>query len=507
MSVTKASVGDLSTSALAHATFVLSLVAIAIALPAEAYHSSRGVFIVFGIIGAWRYGWWLLNFARSLYYRKVDYPRLRQAAEQAQRMSSPGRVFFLVTTYKVDRKVTRKVYEAVFQCALVSGRRVDVIASIVEDEDAEIIRRVFEETVESEHIRIEIIKAAPTGKRDALVVGLRSIAEHQPNAQDILVVVDGDSVVPWDLIPRAAPFFSLGRHVGALTTDEICEAPTASFWYRRWFDLRFAQRQMLMCSLGLSRRVLTLTGRTSLFRANLATDPTFIRQIQLDWIDHWRLGTFTFVTGDDKSSWYWLLKNGYHMLYLPDVTVTAYESQPSGSFVGSSVSLMRRWFGNMLRTNGRALQISPRKIGWFTWWSILDQRVSMWTGLTGSTFALLATALKSVWVAPIYLLWVLASRYLITLSLLSVRSRASVVDPFLLYYNQIVGSVVKLFVLAHLDKQKWTRQSSGLQNVAGEGVLKAGVSNYIFVLSLLVLTTGVALFSGMLEAEVLLNMR
>ena len=47
--------------------------------------------------------------------------------------------------------------------------------------------------------------------------------------------------------------------------------------FRDWFALRFTQRQMMMSSMGLGGRVLTLTGRMSVFRADLATDPGFIR--------------------------------------------------------------------------------------------------------------------------------------------------------------------------------------------------------------------------------------
>ncbi len=66
-----------------------------------------------------------------------------------------------------------------------------------------------------------------------------------------------------------------------------------------------------------------------------------------------------FLTGDDKSTWFWLPKRGYEMAYLPDVRSVSMESQPKPGFVDSAVALMLRWFGNMLRTNGRALALGP----------------------------------------------------------------------------------------------------------------------------------------------------
>src|SRR3712207_8055454 len=69
----------------------------------------------------------------------------------------------------------------------------------------------------------------------------------------------------------------------------------------------------------------TLFPYTTLFRS--VCNPEFIRQVELDYIDHWRLGRFKFLTGDDKSSWFWLLRNGYKMLYVPDVRSEEHTSE------------------------------------------------------------------------------------------------------------------------------------------------------------------------------------
>lgn len=71
---------------------------------------------------------------------------------------------------------------------------------------------------------------------------------------------------------------------------------------------------------------------------------------------------------------------------------------------------MTRWFGNMLRSNGRALSLGPRKIGLFTWWSILDQRVGIWTTLSGPISVLVATVLIAPMVLPAYIGWVMFTR-------------------------------------------------------------------------------------------------
>jgi glycosyltransferase Alg8 len=277
--------------------------------------------------------------------------------------------------------------------------------------------------------------------------------------------VDGDTCVPLDIVSESAPMFTNPK-MGALTTDEgiIIEKKNL---FREWFILRFNQRQVMMCSMGLSKRVLTLTGRMSVFRADLATNPDFIRGISQDFLNHWRLGKIPFLTGDDKSTWYWLLKNGYQMGYLPDVQSFSMETQPRPGFLDSSKVLMVRWFGNMMRTNGRALRLSPNLIGRFTWWSILDQRVSMWTTLVGPISVAISAIFYSPLVIPAYISWVLITRYVFCVVLSLFRGTwFPISQPPILYFGQISGAIVKIFVFFRLDRQRWTRQGSG----SGEAV-------------------------------------
>jgi glycosyltransferase Alg8 len=288
--------------------------------------------------------------------------------------------------------------------------------------------------------------------------------------------------------------------VGALTTDEAAIIDRQNL-FKDWFVLRFHQRQVMMCSMGLSRHVLTLTGRMSVFRACLATDPGFIRGVGHDHLDHWRLGRVNFLTGDDKSTWYWLLRNGYEMLYMPDVQSQSVETQPRDTFYDSAKTLMVRWFGNMMRTNGRALRLSPRSIGFFTWWSILDQRVSMWTTLVGPTSVFLTAVIYTPIVIPLYIAWVMMTRYLFcTIIALFNGVWFPVTHPFILYFGQVAGAVIKSFVLFRLDKQKWTRQGAGGGKVvvALYDRIKAYESTAFHALALTWLAVGI-LFLNTLE--------
>ena len=125
------------------------------------------------------------------------------------------------------------------------------------------------------------------------------------------------------------------------------------------------------------------------------------------------------------------------------------------------------WYGNMMRTNGRALRLPPSRIGYFTWWSIFDQRVSMWTTLVGPISVLLTAVIKDLSIIPLYIAWVMFTRYLMVAAISLNRGEwFPITHPPILYFSQIVGASLKTFVFFRLDKQKWTRQNASSQGAA-----------------------------------------
>ena len=107
--------------------------------------------------------------------------------------------------------------------------------------------------------------------------------------------------------------------------------------------------------------------------------------------------------------------------------------------------------------------LGPARLGVFTYYVLLDQRVSMWTSLLGLTAATIAGFKYGPAAFAAYLLWVGLSRLWMTLLLtFSTGHRVSPLWPLLLYYNQIVGSVTKIYAFFHMDQQSWTRQKTVL---------------------------------------------
>ncbi|WP_395813137.1 glycosyltransferase [Devosia sp.] len=484
---------------LGHLVYILLVAAVVLTVPSPTADAEvRAVLVVIGLIGLWRYGWAMLHLGRSLWFRKVWFPPLRKRAEAALSEDGVGHAFMLLTSFRIDEPTTTKVYAGAFRAAARAAGGATVVASIVEPADEWLISHLATAMYgESLPFGLEFVRIPGTGKRDALAHGFRAIAKHQPGPHDTVSVIDGDSIVPDDLIERCAGFFLVDARLGALTTDEVCTVEGAEI-FRKWYSMRFVQRQILMCSNGLSKRVLTLTGRMSMFRAQLACDPTFIDHIQNDEIEHWRLGKIRMLTGDDKSSWFWLLSRGYHIYYVPDVVVETIEQPPSPNFVESARVLMTRWFGNMLRTNARALALGPHKIGFFTWWAVLDQRLSMWTSLSGLSLAVLGSFFVSGWTLVYYVLWVMISRYLVVLSFLTTRPVVSVWYVPLLYFNQIFGSFIKILVFFRLDRQRWTRQNTTLKpsDTPIFDRFKRYSSVYVTVVAVAVYLAALAVVSG-----------
>ncbi len=485
--------------ALSHGAYFAVVVLLVSLVPkgflGDVQYAANTVFIL-GILGTWRYSWAFLNFCRAVWFKGWVHPRRRAKAHAAfAAREAPCHAWFMVTTYMMETEATLACYRSVFAAAAASPGGATVVCSVVDGKDERLIR-IMHGHLGHPGVALVIDRIKSSGKRDAMARAMRIIARQEPTHNDIVVFVDGDTCVPHDIVAEAAPCFTDPK-VGAITTDEgaIIRKPGL---YRDWFDLRFDQRQMMMCSTGLAKRVLTLTGRMSVFRADLACHPEFISGIDADFLDHWRHGRVEFLTGDDKSTWFWLLKNGFEMHYLPDVRSWSYENQPRDTFYDSAKTLMVRWFGNMMRNNDRARRLGPSRIGFFTWWSIIDQRVSMWTTLVGPTSIAIAAVFVTPLAIPLYIAWVMMTRYVMCLMIARFRGTwFPVTHPFILYFGQIVGSVIKTYVWFRLDRQKWTRQgaSGTAAPVAFTARLAAMESTAHHALALLWLTIAVILMS------------
>lgn len=438
--------------------YLCLLMGLALALPPSLFNSDSKDFIfLIGAVGIWRYSMGATHFVRGMLFLYVVYPMLRRKVRKLGTDSDPSHVFLMVTSFRIDASTTAAVYQSVIREAIESGYPTTIVCSLVEMSDEMLMKSLWAKMNPPERVKLDFVRIAGTGKRDGLAYGFRAISRHMPDEHAVVAVVDGDTVLNEGVVRKTVPWFALWPNVGGLTTNEFCEV-RGGYIMSEWHKLRFAQRHINMCSMALSKRVLTMTGRMSVFRASVVTDPMFIADVEADSLKHWRLGTFRFLTGDDKSSWFSLMRLGYDTFYVPDATINTVEHPPEKSFVKASRKLMYRWYGNNLRQNSRALGLGIRRLGLFTMVVLFDQRVSMWTSLLGLTAALIATLKYSVTFLLAYLLWIGITRLILTILLSLSGHSVGPAYPIILYYNQIVGALMKIYVFFRLDRQSWTRQ-------------------------------------------------
>ena len=443
------------------------------------------LFAALGILAIWRYAWWFNHFLRSLIYEKWVFPRMRARADELLESGwKPDSVAYMMTTFREHPVTTRKVIISIVREAQRMQVPTTLFVGTGDRYDEEIIASQVEQFGEElpDDFNVVYIRQSVPGKRVAIGLTLRAMAREGIRGDTPVVFLDGDSILEPGCVEKCAPFFELMPKMHALTTHEV-PYMTGNQSMQRWFSMRFAQRNMAMQSHALSRRVLTLTGRLSIMRASQVMDEEFISLVENDSLYHWHWGTFRFLSGDDKSTWYTLLKRGAEMIYVPDATVHTVE-QIEDAWVSRATQNALRWSGNMLRNGSRAIAIGPRKMGFFIWWCLIDQRIAMWTCLAGP----IATLVGAVMWTPLLLLalppWILLTRGTLAMFLYYHHRRVEPWFPVILYINQIFTSVLKVYILFRLPMQRWANRDD--QRSTG-GVdrghrWKLGMANYITAL-------------------------
>jgi len=384
-------------------------------IPEKAGRISLQSLVVLGFIGTWRYLWLITHCVRAGLYEYLVYPKMsHQASQLPDDEKYPPQMFFLIPTYKERPQVTRSMLNSVITESAQIPSAVTVIVNAGAEDEDELFRQVHAAHPNRDSVSLEFLRQEG-GKRQGMADCLYALSQREINDTDVIALMDGDTVLGAGILEKCLPLFAIRKTVDAITTDNI--AVTEGNWlYRKWYTLRFSMRHRYMKSLSLSKQLQVLTGRFSLFRASECVKPEFIASLENDRIKHWLHGEIQFVTGDDKSTWYTLLKKGSEMLYVPDAIIYCMA---------------------------------------FVWWCHVDQRLSMFTGLLGPLSALWAC----IWLSPYYLLvyaiLVLLVRSLYILILTFEGHRLSLVDIPMLLYTQWVGSIVKIYTLFHLHHQKW----------------------------------------------------
>ena len=455
---------------------------------------------VIGILGIWRYSWWFNHWMRALIYANITYPKKRDIAAALWASGwRPKHIHVQMTTFREHREISEAVIRALVREFRDTGTPATIWLGSSELPDELKIANHLKIVGSDCDITLRIIRQNQPGKRVAIALILRAMSRAGLGKDDLVIFMDGDFVPSPGILRKCCPLFALDPEIHALTTDEhvVVKGPS---WMQSWLDMRFAQRRMAMQSHALSDRVLTLTGRFSMFRATHIVSHEFIRLQEADFLHHWLWGTFRFLSGDDKSTWYTLLKYGVKMTYVPDATGVTIEVVDGSAMLRMKENL-RRWSGNMLRNGLRAIMLGPRAMPFFIWWCCVDQRLAMWTTLVSPLLAL-AGALKTGWPFLLnYIVYLAITRMLLSLVLFTYARRVDLNFVWTLAANQKMNANVKVYMMWRLSKQKWANRGNQTQGFAGPGWLemsKNWMATYLTWLSFCSLTLGVMIYTNLM---------
>jgi mannuronan synthase len=486
---------------LAYAAFLLALLGWArdSAMPLLDDHGA--LIFSLGVIGTWRYVWWFLHLIRARLYQHCVMPRIRKHAEALWKSGwRPPRVHYIIATRNEHADTTCRVVAAIVGEYRLTGipARLYVVG---ERSDERMIAGSLSQLARSCDIEVTFIRANQPGKRLALGAALRAVSRAGARDDDPIVFMDGDSFPEAGLLRKCLPLFAMYPRLDALTTDERALVFGPS-WMQRLLDMRFSQRHLTMQSHALSNMVITLTGRLSIFRARAALQPDLIRLIEADHLDHWLWGRFRFLSGDDKSTWYALLRQrgGTMLLYVPDTLVWTIERVEDNGIARMKQNLLR-WSGNLLRNGSRAIALGPRRVGPFIWWCLIDQRIAIWTSLAGPLLALMAALVLGPEVLLAYLLWVLVTRLVLATVMWVYAGRFDASYPLLIYLSQQITALVKVYAIFRLAQQRWFNRGDQKSAQGKHGLVRfqRGMAIYLTALSATVLVAAIAVQSNLVR--------
>ncbi len=448
-----------------------------------------------GLIAVWRVSWWALMVLRAGYYSRVVFPRLRQRADNIwQQGWRPDNLHFMMTTFREDREITEYVVRSIVAQVRELGCPATLWLGSGDPSDEKIIISLLKTICDDVDLKLKIVRQNQPGKRMAIGLVLRAMSRAGIRSDDMVVFMDGDFILAPGAIRNCLTLFASDPELQAVTTDEdvICRGPR---WIQSMLAMRFAQRRIAMSSHAVSGRVLTLTGRMSVFRARHVVTNEFIRLVEADYLQHWLWGNFRFLSGDDKSTWFYLLKHNARMLYVPDAMGYTVEII-RGNGLDRMVQNFRRWSGNMLRNGSRAIALGPGKMPLFIWWTLIDQRIIMWTTLIGPTLVLFISTLYEGTFLLSYLLYLAFTRMIFSLVLFHYARKVDLSFPLLLYFNQVINAAVKVYALFRLAKQRWANRGNQKAGFTGEGLVnlyRNAMANYLTILHLTLLVLLIAL--------------
>lgn len=280
-----------------------------------------GIPLPIGIIGAWRWGVWLLRRLIGMWYRPQE-----------------------PNGYTTTTAIITPVYNEdpeLFRAALRSWavNSPNEIIAVIDHTDKRCMEQFkeFEEECAGYSLVLKMLITHTPGKRPALVDGILAATS------DIVFLVDSDTIWDPDLLPKAlAPFIE--PEVGGVTMRQRVWNPhsTAQRIFDVYLDIRYIDEIRFLTAFGDA--VTCLSGRTAVYRR-------FVALTALEDLIEEKFFGRPVISGDDKALTLAVQKRGWKVRYQENACVHT----PGATVMKVFLKQRLRWARNSWRADFKAL--------------------------------------------------------------------------------------------------------------------------------------------------------
>lgn len=389
----------------------------------------------FGIIGFYRYFWYLIRLSAAFVYRPVPPP--------------------LNPTYIASEDVTiivptidagEEFKEAAFSWLQSNPAEILIVT------ETKMIGPLQELANEVDPAKIRVIPVPKANKRLQMVEGIKH------TTTDIIVFADDDSIWPPTMLQWMLACFE-DQQVGGVGTSQRVKSTGAKMTV--WETLaafRLSIRNFeIASSTHIDGGVPCLSGRTAAYRTVILKDPAFIHGFTND---YW-MGKYLLNSGDDKYLTRWMVSHGWntYIQVCPEVELLS-TMKPDWRFLKQVL----RWTRNTWRSDIRSVFIERHV--WtrhpYTCYTMLDKFINPFTLLSGPALVLylLSKTAKHEYHLPwwdvivSYIVWITATRTLKLLPHLWFRPLDIIYVPAYIAFGYYF-SIMKLYALCTLHVTAW----------------------------------------------------
>jgi mannuronan synthase len=126
----------------------------------------------------------------------------------------------------------------------------------------------------------------------------------------------------------------------------------------------------------------------------------------------------------------------------------------------------------------------------------------MWTMLFGPLCAVLLSLRHGPIVLVAYALYIVATRLIAALILISYSQRVDLNYVWCLYANQLLNAGVKIYMIWRLPAQRWANRGNQVQGAGGSrafALLRTGIAGYLTMLSMAGLFLAASCATGLVQ--------